>query len=240
MKIGFGASALLLCGFNVLPAADPGELWAEALQAKGGRERLAQVHSLAVYLRPAPVNLQGPPSNLLLALPGRYFEYVGGSSGNRHAMIVNLASGHAARDENGLPPSAWQPTARDRDRFTIFQVLYLLRTVSLEPRPVAAKGRDLTVQAGDRTFRLSLNRAGLVQRLQVVKLPGIKHQEQYDYHLDRYREWQQIMLPQRVTWLDGLREWIWDADYDVNETYNPKFFDRMPDLADGPEPWRRR
>ena len=53
-------------------AADPQEAWEQAVKAKGGRERLHAVHTLAVYLRPAPVNLAGPLTNWLLVFPDRY------------------------------------------------------------------------------------------------------------------------------------------------------------------------
>jgi len=49
-----------------------------------------------------------------------------------------------------------------------------------------------------------------------------------------------VWLPASVTSSDGMRQWTWDADYEMDAKYNPKLFERMPDLADGPEPWRKR
>ena len=48
------------------------------------------------------------------------------------------------------------------------------------------------------------------------------------------------MLPARVTSSRSVTESTWDVDYEVDAKYNPKLFERMPDLNDGPEPWRRR
>jgi len=48
------------------------------------------------------------------------------------------------------------------------------------------------------------------------------------------------MLPARVVSRGRLEEWIWDVDYEIDSSYNPKLFERMPNLADGPEPWRIR
>jgi hypothetical protein len=41
-------------------------------------------------------------------------------------------------------------------------------------------------------------------------------------------------------WVGRLREFTWDVDYEIDAKYNPKLFERMPDLANGPEPWRIR
>ena len=31
-----------------------------------------------------------------------------------------------------------------------------------------------------------------------------------------------------------------NVDYEIDAKYNPKLFERMPDLGNGPEPWRQR
>jgi len=53
----------LLAGIAAANAADPQEVWEQAVKAKGGRERLRGVHSLAIYMKPADVNLRGPATN---------------------------------------------------------------------------------------------------------------------------------------------------------------------------------
>ena len=58
--------------------------------------------------------------------------------------------------------------------------------------------------------------------------------------MDRYKEFQGIALPTHIVATEGNRESVWDVDYEIDAKYNPKLFDRMPDLQEGPEPWRRR
>ena len=58
--------------------------------------------------------------------------------------------------------------------------------------------------------------------------------------MEHYREFQGIVLPTRIVWTNGNRASTWDVDYEIDAKYNPKLFERMPDLNDGPEPWRRR
>ncbi|MGA2131580.1 MAG: hypothetical protein ABSH50_04620 [Bryobacteraceae bacterium] len=235
-------------------AADPQESWEVAVKAKGGRERLHSVRSLAVYMKPAAVNLMGPPTTWLCVFPDRYFEYDGrgsgeyeyralnggGMAGNPRAIVVDGTASRVAMDANGTPRVTFAITARERDRLTLNQVIYLLESAWLHPRVLAAKGRTLTVEAGGDTFRITLDTAGLPERVTAMEMQGRKSKDRYDYRLERYRELQGILLPGRVTWSSGLRQWTWDVDYDVDAGFNPQFFARMPDLANGPEPWRQR
>jgi hypothetical protein len=96
------------------------------------------------------------------------------------------------------------------------------------------------VEAAGRTYKLTLNSANLPERVLSPPVPGQKPKIQYDYRLQRYRDFQGVMLPVRVTSIDGVRASIWDVDYEIDAKYNPKLFERMPDLGNGPEPWRMR
>jgi hypothetical protein len=87
---------------------------------------------------------------------------------------------------------------------------------------------------------MSLNGANLPERIVSPPIPGQKPKIQYEYKLQRYRDFQGVMLPARVVSIGGLQEWTWEVDYEVDAKYNPKLFERMPNLADGPEPWRLR
>jgi len=220
-------------------AAGPGEAWERAVQAKGGRERLHAVHSLAIYLTPAPVNLAGPPTTWLCVFPDRYFEFERVPGRRSSALVVDAATGRAAMDATGMPRSTGHITGGERDRLILNQLVFLLETAWLQPRPVDVRHNVLTVEAGDRSFRLYLDRANLPERIVAVPFPGEKRKLRYDYRLQHYRAFDGIQLPVRVVWIGGLFEFTWDADYDVNAKYNPKFFDRTPDLANGPEPWRK-
>ena len=236
-------NATLLAACTGAHAADPQAVWEQAIQAKGGRQRLQKVQTLAIYMKPAPVTLAGPPANWLCVFPNRYFEWQGGK-GLESSIIVDGAAGRAAMDANGKPVAARGLTSFERDRLTLNQLLYLLETAWLRPEPMEVKQARLhkynvlTVRAAGRTFELSLNSSNLPER--IVSKRSEDSKTKYDYQMDHYREFQGIMLPARVVSTEGNHEWIWDVDYEIDAKYNPKLFERMPNLSDGPEPWRRR
>jgi len=236
-------SVFFLAACTAAHAADARAIWEQAIEAKGGRNSLRGVQSLAIYMTPAAVVLAGPPANWLCVFPDRYFEWEGGR-GMARSIVVNGAAGRIAMDANGQPRAAWALTALERDRLTLNQILYLLETAWLQPEPLAVKPAHLhkynvlTVSAGGRTFDLSLNDSFLPER--IVSRKAEHSKTKYDYQMDHYRRFQGIALPTRVVSVEGNRERIWDVDYEINAKYNPKLFDRMPDLNDGPEPWRRR
>ena len=230
----------LLAGLAAANAADPQAVWGQAVKAKGGRERLRSVHSLAVYMKPAAVNLAGPPTNWLCVFPGQYFEFEGESRAGQRAIVVDAAADRVAMDATGIPRNAGHLTPFEHDRLALNQILFLLESAWLEPRPVEARHNVLVVEAAGRTFRLFLDSANLPERVLSPPVHGQKPKIAYDYRLQRYRDFQGVMLPARVTSSDGVREAIWDVDYEVDAKYNPKMFERMPDLSNGPEPWRMR
>lgn len=210
------------------------------MKAKGGRDRLHSVHSLAVYMKPAPVNLAGPPTNWLCVFPDRYFEFEGRGSGRARAIVVDGTAGRVAMDATGVPRNARHLTSLEYDRLALNQLIFLLESAWLQPQPVEVRHNVLVVQAAGRAYKLFLNNAGLPERVLSPAIHGRKPKVEYDYRLQQYREFQGVMLPGRVVWIGGLREWIWDVDYEIDAKYNPKLFERMPDLANGPEPWRLR
>ncbi len=152
-------TVLAVCAISY--AADPQVAWEQALQAKGGRERLRGVQSLAIYMKPAEVRLAGAPANWLCVFPDRYFEWEG-RRGMQHSVIVNAATDRVAVDANGRPRAAWKLTPFERDRLTLNQILYLLETAWLQPEPVSVKPSNLNKslvlrgRGGARLFELSL------------------------------------------------------------------------------------
>jgi hypothetical protein len=223
--------------------ADPRAVWEQAIQAKGGRERLRKVQTLAIFMKPAQVVLAGPPTNWLCVFPDRYFEWEG-RKGVESSVIVNGTAGQTAVDAMGRPRATRNLTSIERDRLTLNQVLYLLETAWLQPEPLAVrparlhKDNVLTIRAGGRTFDLFLNSSNLPER--IFSRRGGDSRTKYDFHMEHYREFQGISLPTRVTGTEGNFAWTWDVDYEIDAKYNPKLFERPPDLNDGPEPWRRR
>jgi hypothetical protein len=221
-------------------AADPQEIWEQAVQAKGGRDRLHGVRSLAVYMKPAEVNLAGPATNWLCVFPDRYFEFQGRANGGARAIVVDGTADRAATDATGIPRNARHLTAYEHDRLALNQLVFLLESAWLQPQPVEVRHNVLVVQAAGRAYKLFLNGAGLPERILSLPKPSEKPKTLYNYRLQRYREFQGVMLPSRVVWVGRLSEFTWDVDYEIDARYNPKLFERMPDLANGPEPWRIR
>ena len=130
---------LAVCtGAHAADAADPQAVWEQAIQAKGGRERLRKVRTLAIYMRPADVMLAGPPATWLCVFPDRYFEWEG-LKGVERSIVVDGTAGRVAMDANGRPRATWSMTPAERDRLTLNQLLYLLETAWLRPEPLEVK-----------------------------------------------------------------------------------------------------
>jgi hypothetical protein len=222
-------------------AAEPARaqvVWEQAVQAKGGRERLHQVQSLAIYMKPAPVSLAGPLATWLCAFPDRYFEFTGPARAHvSRAIVVDAGANRIAMDATGMPRRQASLGGPQRERLMLNQILFLLDSNWLHPEPVEVRGRVLTVQAGERTFQLSLNSAHLPERIRSSLVPGQAIQTKYDYRMQNYRAFAGILLPTRVSETSASGEAVWDVDYEVDAKYNPALFQRMPDLAAGPEPW---
>jgi hypothetical protein len=240
MRIGL---FLLACasapGRPMAANGDPQEVWEQAVKAKGGRDRLHNVHSLAVYMKPADVNLAGPPTNWLCVFPDRYFEFEGRGSSAR-AVVVDGTADRTATDATGIPRNARHLTPYEHDRLALNQLIFLLESAWLHPQPVEVRHAVLVIQADGRSYKVFLNKDSLPERILSLPTSSEKHGNKYDYRLQRYREFQGVMLPGRVVLLGNVSEYTWDVDYEVDAKYNPKLFERMPDLANGPEPWRMK
>jgi hypothetical protein len=231
----------LAAGCGAAHAADPREAWEQAVKAKGGHDRLRAVHSLAIFMKPAEVNLAGPPTNWLCVFPDRYFEFEGaGRSRSSRAIVVDGTANRVATDATGIPRNARQLMSYEHDRLVLNQLVFLLESAWLQPRPVELRHNVLVVEAAERAYKLFFDSAGLPERVLSLPVRGDKRKTVYDYRLQQYRDFQGVMLPARVTAISGMRQATWDADYEVDAKYNPKMFERMPDLANGPEPWRMR
>ena len=92
-------NAMLLAVCTGAHAADPRAVWEQAVQAKGGRERLRRVQTLAIFMKPAEVVLAGPPANWLCVFPDRYFEW-DGRKGTERSIVVDGTADQAAALES--------------------------------------------------------------------------------------------------------------------------------------------
>jgi len=240
------AIAAVVTGFAAAHAADPQEVWERTIEAKGGRERLRSVHSLAIFMKPAEVkaagaDFRGRAANWLCVFPDRYFEFDGaGVGGSQRATVVDGTADRAATDATGIPRNARHLSASERDRLALNQIVFLLESAWLQPKAIEVRHNVLTVEAAGRTYKLFLDHANLPERILSPAVPGQTPKIAYDYRLQHYRDFQGLQLPARVVRIEGIREAVWDVDYEIDAKYNPKLFERMPDLANGPEPWRMR
>lgn len=241
MRIGL---LMLACGLApgrpLAANGDPREVWEQAVKAKGGRDRLRSVRSLAVYMKPAEVNLAGPPTNWLCVFPDRYFEFEGAGRGSQRAIVVDGTADRAATDVTGIARNTRHLSPYEHDQLALNQLIFLLESAWLQPQPVEARHNILMVEAAGNAYKLFLNNASLPERVLSLPVPGEKHKTVYDYRLQHYRDFQGVMLPVRIVLTGRLSESTWDVDYEIDAKYNPKLFERMPDLANGPEPWRIR
>jgi hypothetical protein len=239
MRFGFFI-AIVAAGFAAAHAADPREVWEQAVAAKGGRERLHAIHSLAIYMKPAEVNLRGAPTNWLCVFPDRYFEYQGLPGGNARAIVVDGTAGRTAMDTTGIPRQARHLTSSEGEQMTVNQIVFLLESAWLQPQPIEVRHNVLVVEAAGRTYKIFLDKENLPERIMSSAMHGRNADVHYDYRLQHYRKYEGVMLPTRVVLVAGIRQSTWDVDYEVEAKYNPKLFERIPDLANGPEPWRMR
>jgi hypothetical protein len=240
----------VLMSVPALHAADAAEVWEQVIQAKGGHERLRAVHSLAIYMQPANVILAGPITSWLCVFPNRYVEF-DGRGGHVHSIhgsygvvmpqrprvvVVDADANRVSTDANGMPRSTGSLTEVERDQLALNQVVYMLETAWLRPSPVSFKHTTLTVEAEDLTFDLFLDKAMLPER--IIMHPFGRGTHTYDYHLQHYRDFHGIQLPASVVLIHGRSESNWDVDYELDARFNPSIFSKMPDLANGPEPWK--
>ncbi len=73
------------------------------MTAKGGRERLHGVHSLAIYHEAAEVIWADPPTTWLCVFPDRYFEFEAAEGRSQRAIVVDGTADRAAMDATGIP-----------------------------------------------------------------------------------------------------------------------------------------
>ena len=180
--------AALVFASATLQAADPREVYEQAIQAKGGRDRLHAVHSLAIYMKPAEVNLPGTLTNWLCVFPDRYFHYEGLGGPSQRAIVVDGTTNRVAMDATGVPRKSGGLTRSEHDRLALNQILFLLESAWLQPQPVDVRHNVLAVEAAGRTYKLFLNSANLPERILSPPVKSEKPKITYDYKLQHYRD----------------------------------------------------
>ncbi|HWP43590.1 MAG TPA: hypothetical protein VNO14_10170 [Blastocatellia bacterium] len=229
-------------GENTLERAK--QLWEMAIAAKGGRERLYAVESIAI----TETLGNKKPSVELCVFPDKYWyweDYRPGKLGL--AIIVNnfeqnvgyFVVGHQPNDSGKRPLDP-----EERSYFMKPQLLYLLETRWLKPELLRAyKGKlgsrnvDIVEIKVDQ-FRIGVfldKTSHLPVRINFLNDTGDKVFQWYG--LSDYREVNGILVPHAISY-DGGRSI--PLTIEVNVAYDPAAFEQPPRVADGPDQWRAK
>lgn len=223
-------------------------LWDLAVNAKGGRERLEQVNSLAVFYE----YFKGHPSVELYVFPNKRWDWYDTSSSHTYPLeaygldfekkihCVN----HRYVSEGCEPIGNFSKRGYLEDP----QLLYLLETKWVKPELLAASKGALGIRSVDivkvqlEIFQISVyldSKTHLPQRIAYHVNEGGRFLKAGDifqwYGLSDYRDVNGIMMPHKISHTDSQTRHI---RYEINPAYDPGVFTRKPDLSAGPEQWR--
>jgi hypothetical protein len=224
-------------------------LWEATIKAKGGREKLHRIN--AIYVISEAGNQR---YHQLLALPDCEFMYLYFKP--RESTILNIYNG-----KRGI--NWWQPGsasasikyAKDSDVEYDFpikasQIVYLLSTLWLEPKPVQV-----------RKERIGLKRIDVIETdwsgwridyfidsqsqlpIKIAYGSSTKRNAQAmnrEIELGEYREVTGVMLPHklRVSHTTNSSKWEERLRFEINPEYDEQIFENAPTPKMGPEAWR--
>ncbi len=224
-------------------------LWEEAIAAKGGRERLCGVHNLVVFHGGGKRNIS------LYVFPNKSWQWSDdrptplGLSVEMHNLDRRLA--YFVYSEDLEPPinKGWGSNlARGVPELRDAQLYYLLETAWVKPVPlrVATDRRGYqqtdiveTLVNGSRVdFHLDQN-SHLPLEVAFPSRDGVGTsygRGTYYVTFSDYRDVSGIQMPHRVGFLikNGL-----PTTFEINVDCDAQIFERPPNIADGPDAWRR-
>jgi hypothetical protein len=231
------------------------ELWEMAIAAKGGRERLNQVNNLAIIYSGVT----------FLVFPDKYFDWfdMRPSEFGLSTTILNFESGFGFKtyftsekkvfsDAKNVPGFTCMT-----NRFLEEQIKYLLETRWLRPKPIRAstatvRGKyvdsvDVLVDwCGDPSRKMMKYAVFLDRETHLPVRIGMVYYPNKDDLLSwmdfrNYQEINGIKMPTQTstgTPSHGSSKWN-NVRLEINAEYDPKVFDREPDLNAGPFQWRK-
>jgi hypothetical protein len=227
------------------------ELWAEAVAAKGGRERLHQISSLyIVRIQPG-----GDRDYHFYAFPDYWFNYTYGGYREDTALTIRNGRRHVTwwLPPSGEPAIPGKGSADDVSESIVAQFTYLMVTRWLEPKPLI-----------ERKERLGLKRVDVVEvdangwlvdyyldpkthlPIKVVapegEIPRSKGERHKVVQFEDYVLINGVMMPRKVThsWTSIPRKWQERVSYEINPPYDPQFFEHPPTARTLPESWRAK
>jgi hypothetical protein len=236
-------------------------LWASAIAAKGGEERLAAIRSFAVrekttFKRPSrPDMAVGKIDQIVCELPDGWWEFLDYRPGQMgySIRVVNTQTGLGWASHGGPARPFMKPETFTRDRMRQLQYVYFLQTSAVRPTPLRASRVQLGSRAVDRVeaevdgdpvdFYLDAV-THLPVRIEVVRKtalkpprPGLKGPDgqKFVYELDDYQQVSGIQVPSRVT----LGAEQAEVRVEINPDYDPLIFTKPPPADAGIDSWRR-
>jgi hypothetical protein len=223
-------------------------LWELAVVAKGGRQILEQVGSLAVFYEYRRRHV----SSELYVFPDRHWDWLDpGPSPMFPVMSAAMDFGkniycyiHGNLGEGCSSIGNLSKRAYMEDP----QLLYLLETKWVKPELLTATKATLEWRSVDlvkirqEEFQISVYfdaKTHLPVRIAYhVDEDGgkLKAGDIFEwYGLSQYRDVNGIMLPHKITHTHNPTRWL---KYEINPAFDPDVFKRKPNLTAGPEQWR--
>ncbi len=220
------------------------ELWEAAITAKGGRDRLYAVNSLAIS---EDINKNNRLSSSLYVFPDKYWDW----SDKRpykfglQVLVENheLGVGYFVVGHEPDNPSKIKLSPEHRSKFDDVQLTLLLESKWFKPELLGASKNRIgpkqvdvvELKAGGFKIGVFLDEKTHLPT-QLIYYSNYKAGKILNrYELSDYREIAGILIPHSFN--VGGSGWG-EVKVEINVKYNPRVFERPPDISAGPEQWR--
>lgn len=234
-------------------------LWADAVAAKGGRARLAAIHSFAirektVYRKPTlPEMATGKDSQIVCKLPNGWWEFLDYRPGKMgySVRVVDAKTGEGWAGHGGPATPLMRPDTFTPYRVRVLQAVYFLETQWIRPEPVRASrlllgakpvDRVETIVDGDSIVYYLDAATRLPVRVEATRRslkpprPGLSDEMTFVYDLASYHDVDGIQVPARVSAGAETAE----VHLEINPEYDPSIFSMPPSPGSTIESWRKR
>lgn len=232
------------------------ELWEQALEAKGGRERLHAVSSIHKSLRSLRKALTKRTHHELYVFPNKYWGWHDERGSRYFGLSMTMYNQDrklyfGAREGKEIYRSR-DPIVPGRQRLQEVQLVHLMESRWLKPTPVRVwtEGRGsrkvdvVETRVDDMQVEYYLDRESHLPvrvRYEMRIRKGGKEEWLYEFRIKEYMEVDGIKLGRRVDAKHIFPGWFVKKEYDweLNVDYDPCIFEGPPRIEDGPDGWRR-
>lgn len=238
----------------------PERLWKKVLAAKGGREKLLSVSSLAISSRRRkPLQILGfegvnTHDEYLFVLPDKYWRWTDDRP-SKFGLSISMANGEKGEvwmvfDQGEPEPDRYYFTDTERHAMAFIQLVYLLETRWIKPIPESVQTRRwrgqrvdvLRATAGPYKVTYYLDQqTHLPLKIEIrgLAVDGVERLLG-SVTMGEYESFSGILLPREVGRFSDETNPEIAHEYEMNPEYDPQIFERPPSLAAGPYAWRRR